>query len=74
MLQKLKWRTVTDFRGITQLRINEFDFKMRQQLDQDTQYKLVEFIELHKDGYGRGILLIAVWLMQHDIKFDIKFK
>lgn len=69
MLQKLKWRTVTDFRGITQLRINEFDFKMRQRLDQDTQYKLVEFIELHKDEYGRGILLIAVWLMQRDIKF-----
>lgn len=76
-LQLLKWQTATaseEDRPLRTLGVDFFKFVFNGNMDKDAQYQFVEYLQTLNLANTLHVIKAAIWLMQHNVDFDIKFR
>lgn len=76
-LQLLKWQTATaseEDRPLRVLGVDFFKFVFNGDMGKDVQYQFIEYLQTLDLANTLHVIKAAVWLMQHNVDFDIKFK
>lgn len=71
---KLKWKLQTgEMTGFTVFTIDVYTFRFTPALSDNMSQKFVEFAETLDMVQVRSVMMLFVWLYQHDIKFRLVF-
>lgn len=76
-LQLLKWQTATaseEDRPLRVIGVDFFKFVFNGNMDKDVQYQFIEYLQTLNLANTLHVIKAAIWLMQHNVDFDIKFR
>lgn len=71
---KLKWRLQTgEMKGFSSFQIDVFCFVFEPELSEEMSMKFTEFADRLDVSQVRSVMMMFVWLYQHNIKFRLVF-
>lgn len=71
---KLKWRLQTgEMKGFSSFQIDVFCFVFEPELSEEMSMKFTEFADRLDVSQVRSVMMMFVWLYQHDVKFRLVF-
>ena len=73
-LDRLNWKTNTgEITDIDEFQIDVYRFTFDLPLTKDCMKQFTEYIQTLSMTELRSVMMIFVWLYQHDVKFELKF-